>query len=130
MKNNCFEENIDPKSFSENLREDQSTILDNMGIPSWTRDLKCPYCKKILTDISIRSISLKLNARNIGDIAVEFLCEHCMVGNTLYFTKEVIDMRDFIEILDDTHPPKSNPITEEEMYQKKYHNTIEYNKEK
>lgn len=129
MKSNAFEEVISPNPNSNIAIFHNKLLEDNWFLPNWIKKLDCPYCKKKLHRAAIRSISIKLNPRNIGDVCVEFLCKDCSVGNTLYFTKASKDMMSFINLLnpDSTEQsnPESKPILEEEMYKQKYHNTIE-----
>jgi hypothetical protein len=124
MKNSCYEECL-AQTRDDNLNNTHKEMLTKIGIPSWSIQ-KCPYCKEDMSETSIRSISIKLNPRNIGDICVEFLCHKCKAGNSFYFTKSVMSMNDFIDLLKGTNKPISEPIIEEEMYKQKYHNTIEY----
>lgn len=124
MRNNAYEEVIAPSS-SANIGIFHKEMLTNkIGLPKWVA-LHCPYCKEELPKSSIRSITMKLNARNIGDVCVEFLCSKCEMGNTLYFTKAASTVQDFIELLNDTRSPSTEAITEEEMYKQKYHNTVD-----
>jgi len=126
MLNNTFEEMFNPSKLP-NVKEIHEKIIEKMVLPPWTGEIKCPYCKENMPKTSIRSISLKLNPRNIGDICVEFLCSKCQVGNTLYFTKAANNIKDFIYLLENDHEPYSIPITEEEMYKQKYHNVLDFN---
>jgi hypothetical protein len=123
MITNAFEEVIAPQK-NPDINTAHSDILNKMSLPRWTI-LKCPYCKEDMPETAIRSITLKLNPRNIGDICVEFLCNKCSVGNTLYFVKAAKSITDFIDLLQDSKKPTSEPIIEEEMYKQKYHNTLE-----
>ena len=127
MHNNSYEELVSPKTQSEVINETHEAILTKqIGMPTWLKDITCPYCKDPLSSTAIRSIGVKLNPRNIGDLFVEFLCMKCKMGNILYFKKEIRCMLDMCDLLIDRYPPQEkNPITEEEMYKQKYHNTIE-----
>jgi hypothetical protein len=127
MHNSAYEELVNPKSQSEIIDEAHSAILTkDLGIPTWLKELTCPYCKETLAATAIRSIGIKLNPRNVGDLFVEFLCMKCKMGNILYFKKEIRCMLDMCDLLIDKYPPQEkNPIIEEEMYKQKYHNTIE-----
>jgi len=125
MINNAFEEVINPPK-TPDINNEHAGLLDrNWPMPDYITNLKCPYCKEALPKTSIRSISVKLNPRNIGDVCVEFLCKKCQVGNTLYFVKAVANTLDFIGFLNGWKKPSSEPIIEEEMYKQKYHNTLE-----
>lgn len=123
MKNNAFEECMCPPPTP--LEVAHANLLANkIGLPSWAV-LKCPYCKEEMSLTSVRSISIKLNPRNVGDLCVEFLCSKCEIGNTLYFRKEIGSMEDFVKLLNGSKSPAVAPIVEEEMYKQKYHNTVE-----
>jgi hypothetical protein len=124
MKNNTYEEQINPSVPNVKLAHSQM-LLNQVGLPQWVGALLCPYCHGTLTTSSIRSISIKLNPRNIGDLCVEFLCEKCQVGNTLYFTKASPTIQDFVAYLNGAVEPSVYPITEEEMYKKNYHNVLD-----
>jgi len=124
MISNAFEEVIS-QPINPDVNSAHANLSKEMGLPSWTKSIKCPYCQKVLSETSIRSISLKLNPRNIGDVCVEFLCGDCKVGNTLYFVKAAKNTKDFIKLLGDCENPSDDPITEEVMYKQKYHNTLQ-----
>ena len=125
MKNNCCEESIKPVETI--VQKAHSDLISNFKLPYWMNDVKCPYCKEPLPKTSLRSISLKLNPRNIGDVCIEFLCPKCEIGNTLYYVKEISIIQDLQRLLDEEFldKPSSEPITEEEMYKQKYHNSLE-----
>jgi phage FluMu protein Com len=111
MINNVCEEILSPRINSEEIEKVQEQILNSdINLPSWLRNLKCPYCNEVMGVTSIRSIILKLNPRNIGDLAVEFLCLKCKVGNTLYFRQEAKTKQSFIDLLNDTRKPSLDPI--------------------
>ena len=97
--------------------------LQKMGIPKWA-NVKCPFCDKELPLDSIRSIALKLNPRNMGDIVVEVFCRTCMKTDSVYFRKEFVNIQEFKDLLSQDLL-KSNPVTEEEMYKMKYNNEVE-----
>jgi hypothetical protein len=124
MKNNSYEEVISPSSSTNIVEFHKDMLVNKVGLPKWVL-LKCPYCKEELSKSAIRSIAIKLNARNIGDVCVEFLCSKCEMGNTLYFTKAASTIQDFINLLNDAKNPATEAITEEEMYKQRYHNTVD-----
>lgn len=123
MLNNSFEEIVRPSKVP-NIKELHSNMIDKMSLPEWTK-LTCPYCKESMPTSAVRSVTIKLNPRNIGDLCVEFLCPKCEVGNTLYFTKASKDLWEFINLLNGSKSPSVEPITEEEMYKQKYHNVLD-----
>jgi hypothetical protein len=109
---------------SDKILEFHEKTLETFEIPKWMR-VKCPFCQKELPLRSIRSVSLKLNARNIGDIALEVLCIYCSKMDTLYFKSEAGNISSFIEILSGNKEPNSVPVLEETMYKMGYNNVME-----
>ena len=75
------------KNLTDSVLDFHDKILESMKIPEWI-NVKCPFCDKILPLRSIRSVSLKLNSRNLGDIALEIFCPYCCKMDTVYFRKE------------------------------------------
>jgi len=120
MLNNFCEE----QRMNDSILEFHEKILSMVGIPKWI-NIKCPFCLKELPLRSIRSVSLKLNTRNMGDIAVEVFCIHCNRMDTVYFKSQVENMNDFISFLSGKKEPQIKPLTEEEMYKMCYNNVIE-----
>lgn len=98
--------------------------LKKIGIPKWA-NINCPFCNKNLPLRSIRSIGLKLNTRNMGDLVVEIFCSHCSKMDTLYFRKEVSSIVDFCQFLSGEKTPQTKPFIEEEMYKMQYNNIVE-----
>jgi len=98
--------------------------LGKMGIPEWAK-LECPFCQEKLPLRSIRTIGLKFNTRNMGDLVVEIVCYSCSKGDTLYFRKEIDHIEDFCELLVGNKKPKNNPVIEENMYRMMYNNVVE-----
>ena len=120
MKSNIWDEKIS-KEYISNLHEEK---VRDIGIPSWAL-ITCPYCKEKISYRNIREISLKLNARNIGDICIEFTCDKCKIMDTVYFRENIQCMSDFVgEILDVHEWKMSEPILEEEMYKLNYNNLL------
>jgi len=115
LSNFCEEQNMADKILEFHEKE-----LQKWDIPKWA-NVKCPFCSKKLPLRSIRSITLKLNTRNLGDIAVEVFCPYCSKMDTVYFRKEVDNVLHFADLLDDDSP-KTEPVTEEKMYQMQYNN--------
>jgi len=119
-----------PSNFWEELTMSLDIIkfheeeMSKWNIPKWMI-IKCPHCEKELPLRSIRSISLKFNTRNLGDIAVEVCCTKCCKLDTVYFRQEANNIKDIIPFLTGEKEPKSKPIVEEKMYQMKYNNAVE-----
>lgn len=117
LSNFCEEQNMADKIFEFHEKE-----LQKWGLPKWA-NIKCPFCSKELPLRSIRSISLKLNTRNMGDVAVEVFCPYCSKMDTVYFRKEVDCIQEFAHILSQNPEClKTEPIIEEKMYQMQYNN--------
>lgn len=120
MKNNVWEEQCGCGDISE-IHE---KLIEQIGIPEWMK-LTCPFCKKPLPLRSIRSVGLKFNTRNFGDVVVEFICESCQLMDTLYFRQEVNVISDFVDLLVGNKKPNSLPVIEEEMYKSQRNNVLE-----
>lgn len=120
MLNNFCED----KNLTNTILDFHEEIMSAMEIPEWM-NIKCPFCKKELPLRSIRSVSLKLNTRNLGDIALEIFCSYCSKMDTLYFRKEAEKLGDFILFLNGRKNPKNDPIIEEEMYKLQYNNLMD-----
>jgi hypothetical protein len=99
-------------------------LMESMGLPKWM-NVACPFCNKELPLRSIRSVSLKFNPRNFGDIALEVLCIFCSKMDTLYFKSQANNMDDFIEKIKECGKVDTKPMIEEDMYKKGYNNVIE-----
>ena len=120
--NNYWED----KDMSDELKKIHNEMVLDMGLPKWTK-FDCPFCEEKLSPRAVRSISLCFNARNIGDIAVEFCCDKCSKMDTMYFRQAALSVSDFSFMVspDYTHSPKNEPLTEEKMYALKYNNLVE-----
>jgi len=119
MLNTFSEEQL----MSDRVLNFHEKIMQSMEIPAWM-NVKCPFCGKEQPLRSIRSFSIKLNARNIGDLALEILCVHCNKMDTLYFRGEIEKISDCISFLTGEKSPKSSPILEEKMYKLAYNNVV------
>jgi len=112
---------------SKELKRFHEQAVDRMGIPDWAL-FNCPFCSKKLSKRSIRNICMLFNARNIGDIAVEFCCEDCSRMDTMYFRKAVNNTKEFAHLVDWKcygNTPEGDPIIEEKMYKMQYNNLVE-----
>ncbi|MFA7219264.1 MAG: hypothetical protein WC119_02010 [Synergistaceae bacterium] len=112
---------------NEELKSFHDEVVREMEIPDWAVII-CPYCGEKLSERSVRSISLLFNARNIGDVAVEFCCDKCKKMDTVYFIKASQNIRDFIDLLDPCYihdRPEDEPILEGKMYALQYNNLVE-----
>ena len=125
--NNYWED----KDMSDELKKAHNDAVEGMGVPEWAI-VDCPFCKEELQPRAIRSISMMFNARNIGDIAVEFCCDKCKKMDTMYFRKAAPDMDTFVDLItpmdadsERYDSPKTEPLTEEKMYALQYNNLVE-----
>ena len=114
-------------NMSIELKKNHNKEVETMGIPNWI-SLSCPFCKEKCEPRAIRSIALNYNARNMGDVTVEFCCDKCKKMDTLYYRKAAETLKDFINIID----PEKNvdvkfkePLIEDKMYKEQYNNLIE-----
>ena len=119
LSNTC-----EDKHFSNDVTEYHEKLLGKMGIPKWA-SVKCCFCGKDMPLRSIRSIALNFNARNVGDVSIEFLCPSCSKMDTVFFRGAAHDVGEFVALLKDDKSPVTSPIIEEEMYRSSYNNTIE-----
>jgi hypothetical protein len=120
MNNFCEEQRMEDKVLEFHEQE-----LKNWDIPAFVANIKCPFCNTDMPLRSIRSIALKLNARNLGDIAVEVFCPHCSKMDTVYFRKAADCVDAFFSLLTGGYAPLTEPIIEEEMYKLQYNNVVE-----
>jgi hypothetical protein len=98
--------------------------LSKWNLPKWV-NIDCPFCGKKQPLRSIRSVSIKFNTRNLGDLALEVCCFDCHRMDTLYFQQEIDKITDVIPFLTGEKEPKNKPILEEKMYELKYNNVVE-----
>mgnify|MGYP000893703000 CR=1 FL=1 len=120
MISNYWEE----QGMDKSIEGYHENMMSKMQLPKWM-NVKCPFCNKPLPLRSIRSVGLKFNTRNIGDIVLEVLCTECSKMDTLYFREKIENINDFIAILQSNECPESEPLLEEEMYKKQYNNLVE-----
>ena len=120
MISNVWEE----QQMDHNIYAFHESELQKMSLPSWT-NISCPYCNKPLSLRSIRTIAMRLNTRNMGDLTIEFFCDDCSIMDTLYFKKEIKDVSDFIALLSGTTSPSSKALLEQDMYKQQYNNVVE-----
>ena len=120
MPSNYWEE----LDMSYDVLEFHEEELGRWDIPKWMK-LNCPNCNKELPLRSIRSVSLRFNTRNMGDIAVEVCCNKCLTLDTVYFRQEANNIKDLIPFLTGEKEPKNIPIAEQKMYKMQYNNAVE-----
>lgn len=101
--------------------------MRSFELPEWVFKQKCPFCGEVLEEFSIRGITFKFNTRNVGDISIEFACEKCKIGDSLYFRKEFENSMDIANIMSGAmNISESQPVTEEQMYGLSYNNAAEH----
>ena len=120
MLNNFWEE----LRMKKEIHDFHSKKIENMDLPNWIKDIKCPFCHNNVLIKDIRKISLCLNTRNLGEIAIEVACTQCEKMDTLYYITSIKNISEFILYLDKKEEPKIEPIIEEKMYEMKYNNLI------
>ena len=111
------------QDMSDTLKKVHDGMVLDMGLPSWAL-IDCPFCEKKLSPRSIRHIGLCYNARNIGDVSVEFCCDDCKKMDTLYYRSAGIDTQEFTRLFMG-NDPGIEPLTEEKMYKLQYNNLVE-----
>ena len=108
---------------SDKLKAFHDAKVEEVSLPEWMK-LDCPFCKKKMPPRAIRSFSLKFNAMNFGDMAIEVACPECDRMETLYFRKAFKCLEEAMTYLT-VKSPSSKPITEAEMYKLRYNNLME-----
>jgi len=121
MKNNVYTE----KSMGDALKVFHQKLVEGMDLPEWIKGLRCPHCIQKLNINGIRNIGVCLNARNFGEISVEYHCEKCGLMDTVYYRESLKDVHDFTDYVNNDKSPSSKPIVEEEMYKLGYNNLVE-----
>jgi hypothetical protein len=114
LKNSFYEEFFAP----ENISKFHAKLIEDAKCPEWVKNIECPYCHKTLPLNSIMGIGLKLNARNIFDISVDFCCHFCKIGNTLYFEREIENISQFADFITGAKTPKNPPIVDDDLRKK------------
>jgi endogenous inhibitor of DNA gyrase (YacG/DUF329 family) len=117
MENN-MSEGFDIAKFHEE-------VLMRMGIPSWMKKLECPACSAKVPVNALRSIELKLNAKNIGDLVVQFLCPECGTMSTRHYVDEVKDVVAFSDFVTGKKHPVTESIEEKELFNDPRNNLVE-----
>lgn len=108
----------------EEVKELHEDAVTRMHLPEWTL-IKCPYCGEKLEKRSIRTIGIKFNTRNIGDLVVEFACEKCSRMDVLYYRDELSSIWDFCLLLQGKRKPEGKALLEHDMYKENYNNLLE-----
>lgn len=121
MKHNVWDE----QEMENPIQEFHGKQIAEMDLPAWLIDIPCPFCDHKLSWRSIRRLSLCLNARNIGDVAVEFSCDNCSTMDTLYYREGIKDIHDYADFLRDDSSPIPSPNVEEKMFKLQYNNLLE-----
>lgn len=109
-----------------NVSVQHKAMMTAMTLPKWLNEVPCPHCKKFMGNASFRSLSFKLNSRNIGDLCVEFICPHCGLGDFIYYRNMFGDVQDIAAIVKGEKIPESlEGVREDKMYQMNYNNVVD-----
>jgi hypothetical protein len=122
MKHNVWDE----QEMSDPVHKFHEEQVAEMKLPKWLSDLSCPFCNEELPLRSIRRVSICLNARNFGDLAVEFSCDNCATMDTIYYREDMGSVIVFANMLrGDFGPLDTSPNVEEKMFKLQYNNLLE-----
>jgi len=121
MINNVWEE----QRMDDPLLNFHEEEMAKMGLPEWIKKIKCPFCDRELPLRSIYGITLKLNTRNMRDVAIEVFCHKCSKMDTIYFRSAAESIEDLTKLLDGQLEPHNDGIIEEKMYKMQYNNVLE-----
>jgi len=66
------------------LRPVHQDMLRGMKIQDWFYGFNCEKCKKPLDIDALRAITLKLNAKDIGNLSIEIHCRECNANYELH----------------------------------------------
>lgn len=122
MKNVFYEE----KEMKKEVLSVHQRTVERFGLPDWAKEIDCPHCSARIASGGIRNISLCLNARNIGDICVEYHCNDCGIMDSVYYRKAVKScITEFSNYINGEKTPETDPVVELEMYKLGYNNLIE-----
>jgi len=121
MPSNFWEE----QRMSTDIIAVHEKLMEEMNLPQWIKDSKCPYCNKNLPLRSIRNIQLCLNTRNFGEIAVELICDSCNKMDTVYYRTGIRKISQFFDYLSGQVQVGENPLVEKDMYDAKYNCVVE-----
>jgi hypothetical protein len=102
VSNNSEDSMFCPPAVNKKLEE----MIQTFGLPIWIlKDFKteetrkCRGCNEPLSWISIRGVSICLNAQHFGDVQVEILCRHCSLSYFLNFRKTCKNSLDFSDAI-------------------------------
>ena len=121
MESNFWEE----QRMQNPLLKFHSDKVEDMKLPEWIKEIKCPFCKEQVNLRGIRNIQLCLNTRNFGEIAIQVFCDDCVKMDTLYFRTKIRHIDDFIGCLYGNREITDDPVLEEDMYKINYNNILE-----
>lgn len=90
-------------------------MITHFHLPAWvTTKLdgtkrKCLVCDAELQPVTVRGISMCLNAQHIGDTQVEIMCSLCYASYFLHFRKACSNTSEFCNMLL-VGAPKTEPV--------------------
>jgi len=99
------EEGIRIEFSPERLKQKHEEMVNGFNVPEWVELNSCCGCGSKLRGRSIRGITLKLNAQNIGDISLEVLCTKCDLSYEVIYPDCCSTVADFASILQSDNSP-------------------------
>ncbi len=110
--------------YKKPILEFYSMVMSEMNFPLWVF-INCPHCGNKLKVEAIRNIAPCFNAKNFGDMSMEFLCTECARMDTVYWKDAFQTMEDICNLLNGKMSIDGNPMTENEMYRDNHNNIME-----
>lgn len=98
----------------EKVIEAHARAISKIGLPEWVERLTCKNCGEKLTQQCVRSIGLKTNAANIGDLAVEVICLNCNASYEVYYRRVCPTVPEFLRFVSGDDPGVP-PVSQMEM---------------
>ena len=118
------EASLRPKNATERLKEYHDDKLRLFGLNHWD-GFPCSNCKAETTLVGLRSLEVRLHAKDFGDIVAEILCQECHCINRIHFCKKAQNVEDFTEFLSNTRPQDLDSISEAELVCMRYNNLMD-----
>jgi hypothetical protein len=56
------------------IAESHQKAIQEMKLPGWATSCLCPSCKKPIGEMGVRAVTLRLNAKDFGDVVVDGMC--------------------------------------------------------
>jgi len=119
-----IDEQLQLPGIMDRLKDYHDDKLRLLGLQQWD-DFKCPLCETPMRLIGLRSLELRVHAKDFGDVVVEMLCQKCNCINRMHFPRAIKSLEDFIRFLNNTRPQDLDMITERELLSKRYNNLMD-----